>query len=75
MKTEPKSTRSQNKSVQVRLTPQQHELIDLIVEAGPAKNKAHFCVKAIENELTKINIFDVLQVIETLNSFDWNGKK
>lgn len=70
----PKSTRAQNKPVQVRLTPQQHELIDLIVEAGLAKNKTHFCVKAIENELTKIKILDVLQVVETLKSSKKSGK-
>lgn len=61
---EPK--RERNRPVQVRLTPQQHELIDMMVKAGLAKNKAHFCLKAIENELAKIKILDVLNVVNTL---------
>lgn len=62
-----KSIRGKNRPVQVRLTPQQHELIEMVVEAGFAKNKTHFCLKAIENQLEKIKILEIEKILETLS--------
>jgi hypothetical protein len=60
------SQKPKRKAVQISLTPQQEKLVQLAVLAGEAKSKASFCMKAVEQSLKTIQVWDLIHKVQAM---------